>query len=169
MRTRLTRSGSTRGRHQQSWGREANPALSTFRFAAKSKPSERETRDEQMARTGIISAVYIWLFFSFAVPGDTSQIKIQVTNPLNESREDETVSVDLETLPYQPQSASVYSEQLKKFVLCQTIDNDGDGKNDELIFQSDFGPGQTQLFSVSESNSVPEVNVVERTNATFVP
>jgi hypothetical protein len=122
-----------------------------------------------MARTGIISVVCIWLFFSFTVLGDTSQIKIQVTNPLDESREDETVSVDLGMLPYQPQSTSVYNEQLKKFVLCQAIDNDGDRVDDELIFQSDFEPGQTQLFSISESNGVQEVNVVGRTNAMFVP
>jgi hypothetical protein len=122
-----------------------------------------------MERAGIISAAFIWLFFSFTVLGDTSQIKVKVINPLDESRDSETVSIDLKTLPYQIQNPSVYSEQSEKFILCQAVDNDGDGKNDELIFQANFGPGEAQVFNISEGNGVPEVNVVERTNAMFVP
>jgi hypothetical protein len=123
-----------------------------------------------MTRIKVASVVYVLIVFSFiAAAGETTSIKVKATNPLDEDRDSETVSVDLKTLPYQIQNPSVYSEQLEKFVLCQGIDNDDDGKNDELIFQADFGPGQTLVFNISESNGVPEVNIVERTNAMFVP
>jgi hypothetical protein len=123
-----------------------------------------------MERIKVISVVCIFVVFLFiAAVGQAGNIKVEVTDPLDESRDSETVSVDLKTLPYYIRNPSVYSEQLEKFVLCQAIDNNGDGKNDELIFQADFGPGQAQVFNISESNGVSEVNVVERTNAMFVP
>jgi hypothetical protein len=123
-----------------------------------------------MKRIKVTLVVCVLIVFSFiAAGGETVGIKVKVTNPLDENRDRETVSVDLKTSPCQIQHPTVYSEQLEKFILCQAIDNDGDGKNDELIFQADFGPGQVQVFNISETNSVPEVNVVERTNAMFVP
>ncbi len=123
-----------------------------------------------MERVKINSVVCILIVFSFmAAGGETIVIKVKAINPLDEGRDSETVSVDLKTLPYQLQYPSVYSEQLEKFVLCQAVDNDGDGTNDELIFQSDFEPGQTKILNISESNGAPEANVVERTNAMFVP
>jgi pectinesterase len=123
-----------------------------------------------MGRIKFTSVVCILIVFSFVAAGiGTHGVKIKVTNPLNESLTGETVSVHLKMLPYQTQYPSVYSEQMEKLILCQAIDNDGDGKNDELIFQTDFEPGQTKVFNILESNGVPEVNVVERTNAMFVP
>lgn len=123
-----------------------------------------------MEKVKVISVMCVFVVFLFvAAVGETAEVKIKVTNPLDEDREKETVSIDLKKLPYQIQKPSVYSEQPGKFVLCQVIDNDSDDKNDELVFQADFGPGQAQVFSISESNTVPEVNIIERTSAMFVP
>jgi pectinesterase len=129
-----------------------------------------------MIRPKITAAVCIWIIFSFigAAFGDAGQIKVKVTNPLNENRTSETISVNLKASPALSQFStgskpSVYSEHLKQFILCQTIDNDGDGKNDELIFQADFEPEQTQMFGITESNQTQDVNTAYRTNAMFVP
>ncbi len=128
-----------------------------------------------MARIKITWIVCICIVFSFiAVGGDTSRIKVKAANPLNESRENETVSVSLKASPGLLQFStgrkpSVYSEYLNKFILCQTIDNNGDAEYDELIFKADFEPGQTQVFYISDGNDSQDVNVVYRTNAMFVP
>ena len=106
--------------------------------------------------------------------GETDRIKVKAVNPLNEGRDNETVCIDLKASPAllqfsQGAKASVYSEHLKEFILCQSLDNDGDGKNDEVIFQADFEPVQTQEFYITDSNEKGDVNVACRTNAMFVP
>jgi hypothetical protein len=124
----------------------------------------------------ITAAVCVWTLFSFiaVAGGETNRTKVKATNPLNESRANETICVDLKALPallrYSgSRKPSVYNEHLKQFILCQTIDNNGDGKNDELIFQADFEPAQTQVFYITDSNHAQDVNAVYRTNAMFVP
>lgn len=129
-----------------------------------------------MIRAKIIAVMCIWIIFSFvtAAGSDTGQIKVKATNPLSESRVNETICVDLKASPdlsrfSTDHKPSVYSEYLKQFILCQTIDDDGDGKNDELIFQADFEPGQSQVFRITDSNRAEDVNAAYRTNAMFVP
>jgi len=128
-----------------------------------------------MTNTKITLAACVLILLAFvAAGGETDRIKVKAANSLNEGRESETVGIDLEMSPAllrfsQGAKASVYSEHLKEFILCQGIDNDGDGKNDELIFKADFEPGQTRVFYIADSNNTSDVNVVERTNAMFVP
>lgn len=94
---------------------------------------------KQMIRLKITVALCIWILFSFiaVAGGETSRTKVKATNPLNESRTNETVSIDLKASPAllrysRGRKPSVYSEHSKQFILYQTIDNNGDGKNDEL-------------------------------------
>ncbi len=129
-----------------------------------------------MARIKITSVVCICIVFSFIAVacGETNRIKVKATNPFDEGRDSETVSVDLKASPgllrfSTGTKTAVYSEDLKKFILCQNIDNNGDGEYDELIFQTDFGPGQTQVFYVTDGNNTEDVNETIRTNAMFVP
>jgi hypothetical protein len=112
-------------------------------------------RKKQMIKTRIITVVCILIISLFvsAVKGET----VKVTNLLNESRENETVSVSLKVFPASP---SVYSENSKQFIPCQAIDNNSDGKNDELIFQGNFEAKQTQVFRISDSNGSKDVNPV---------
>ncbi len=129
-----------------------------------------------MMRTIIASVGSVLILFSFiaGAGGETNRTRLKAANPLDENRDSETVSIDLRASPAlvrfsQGAKAAVYSEYLKKFILCQSIDNDGDGENDELIFQADFGPGQTQEFYITDNNESGDANVAERTNAMFVP
>jgi pectinesterase len=128
-----------------------------------------------MARVKTTSIIFLTVLLTFiAGAGEPGRIKVKVTNPLDESRTGETVTVDLNASPAlqrfcQGAKPAVYSEDRKDFVLCQPIDNDGDGKNDELIFQADFEPAQTQEFYITDSNTTGDANVVVRTNAMFVP
>jgi hypothetical protein len=118
----------------------------------------------------------VGVLFSFIAiaDNDANLVKVRVTNPLDEDRSSETISIGLKASPAlskfsKDKKPSAYSEHLKKNILCQTIDNDGDGESDEIIFQADFGPGQTQMFHIAECNSAGDVNVINRTNAMFVP
>ena len=63
----------------------------------------------------------------------------------------------------------MYSNSLRKFIPCQVIDNDGDGTNDELIFQSDFNAAQTRLFEVTEANQTNQPRPEYPVTASFVP
>ena len=116
----------------------------------------------------ILSAAVLTLFtcvFTQAKP-----IAVKVTNPSDKSRTNETVSVELKLLPpFAKVPPAVYSYDLRKFVPSQVIDNDGDGTNDELIFQSDFGPAQTRLFEVTQANQTNQVSPEYPVAASYVP
>lgn len=99
-------------------------------------------------------------------------VNIKAINPLNETRENETISVNLKSPGlenFQKSNIGVFSEYSNQFIPCQTIDYDGDGKNDELIFQANFEPKQVQIFHIAETNENKDVNLPYRTNAMFVP
>lgn len=125
------------------------------------------------SKISLISHVFILTAFSFITACGDDSLKIKVTNPLNQSRINETVSVNLAELPqaarFSTGEISVFSEQLEKVILSQAIDNDGDGKNDELIFQADFQANQSQTFRISPNGEADDVDLEVRTNAMFVP
>ncbi|MFA5272405.1 MAG: DUF4861 family protein, partial [Candidatus Omnitrophota bacterium] len=86
------------------------------------------------------------------------KITVKVSNRLNEGRGCETISLAVKQLgQFKKDKPAVYSDNLKKFIPYQLIDNDGDGKNDELIFQADFGAKQTQAFEIVEANAVNQI------------
>jgi len=96
-------------------------------------------------------------------------VKIEVTNPLDESRF-ETISVDAAKLKsFRYATPAVYCEDLKKFIACQMIDNDGNGTNDELVFQAEFKARQVLKFDVVEANVVNEVEVLDGAIANYIP
>lgn len=80
-------------------------------------------------------------------------VKVEVKNPLDVARASETVEIpagqlgsladaDLATLHVQDAAGNG--------VLCQAVDSDGDAyhKKDTLIFQTNIGAGETQVFTV---------------------
>ena len=78
-------------------------------------------------------------------------ILLSVTNPAAFARQTETVSIDLNGL-YQ-QYPGLKGKELsiiekKSDLVSQSIDNDQDGTDDELIFQSSFKPNETKKFSI---------------------
>ncbi|MDD5011051.1 MAG: DUF4861 domain-containing protein [Phycisphaerae bacterium] len=99
-----------------------------------------------------VMGVFCWAAESQA------KITVKVSNPLNESRISETISLEMKKLArFGKDKPAVYSDSLKKFIPYQLIDNDGDGKNDELIFQADFGAKQTQVFEIVEANATNQI------------
>lgn len=118
--------------------------------------------------------VCLLVILSSVALGEPNEFFIQVKNPLSQNRACETISINLTSSDSLRQFSSskklaVYDEMRQKFILCQTIDNDGDGKNDELIFQADFKPMQSQVFSIKDGNNAPQFDLTNRTNAMFVP
>jgi hypothetical protein len=79
-------------------------------------------------------------------------------------RDAETISFKWDELTQKNTSlsasnAAVYDFKTNRFVVVQTVDNDGDGKMDELLFQSDLAPSQQKWFwvmALPEGFSRPE-------------
>jgi hypothetical protein len=73
-----------------------------------------------------------------------------VTNTLDGPRAGETVAVPPGTAPGLSASelakVAVVDEATGKVLLSQAVDSDGDGTADLLVFQADFGPGETRRF-----------------------
>jgi len=112
-----------------------------------------------------VLGVFCWAQESRAV----DKIIVKVSNPLNETRSCGTISLELKKLArFEKVKPAVYSDSLKKFIPCQLIDNDGDGKNDELIFQADFAAKQSQLFEIVEANATNQVKQKNGATAYYI-
>ncbi len=76
--------------------------------------------------------------------------RLAVTNGLDLPRAGETVAVPSGTAPGLGPSelakVAVVDEATGKPLLSQAVDSDGDGKHDLLVFQADFGPGETRRY-----------------------
>ncbi|MFA5293224.1 MAG: DUF4861 domain-containing protein [Phycisphaerae bacterium] len=131
-----------------------------------------------MKKLMVIFAAIFGIFCMVQEVAAGENIKIKVINPLNESRSCETISIDLSKLAdstSSPQAGfekikpAVYSDNLKKFIPCQLMDENGDGTNDELIFQSDFKAKQVQLFEITEANATNQVQLEYGAVANYIP
>lgn len=103
-----------------------------------------------------ISIVFLSiLFLSFKLSAQT--ITIEVKNPIAIQRDQETISLPL-MLEFQQKNLAVFEG--KKEIVSQLIDENSDGKNDEIIFQSSFKPKETKTFSIvvtEKPSSFPSV------------
>ena len=82
------------------------------------------------------------------------QVTVSIHNPINLDRPDETISLKAAEL-----KASLAVDDLRrvhvrdprsgKDLLTQAVDDDGDGKYDELLFQAEFFPDETRKFELS--------------------
>lgn len=98
---------------------------------------------------------------------ENKTFKIGVSNPADFSRDIETISVDVSG--HACKAASVFDSQTKKELLCQLIDNNADGKNDEFIFQSAFKEKQTKSFRI-EIGKASSVSAGKKTTfAKYIP
>lgn len=91
------------------------------------------------------------MFISLTGNAQKKDILFSVTNPAAFARQTETVSIDLNGL-YQ-QYPGLMGKQLsivekKLELVSQSIDNDQNGIDDELIFQSSFKPNETKKFII---------------------
>jgi hypothetical protein len=81
-------------------------------------------------------------------------VAIEVTNPLDLARLRESITLDLKELggglPSNNPRAIRVADQAGREVLSQGLDLDGDSVAEQILFQADFGPGQTRSFLVSQ-------------------
>lgn len=85
-----------------------------------------------------------------AEPGS---LKCTVKNPVDISRKSETVSLGWKKIKngiegINKNSVCVYDSQTGKYLQTQVSDNDCDGKEDSLLFQTDFSPGEKKRFVI---------------------
>ncbi|MGB8226518.1 MAG: DUF4861 domain-containing protein [Sedimentisphaerales bacterium] len=114
----------------------------------------------------VLGLVFCWAGESWA----GEKITVKVTNPIKESRNSETISLDLKALgAFEKTKPAVYSDKLKMIIPCQVIDDDNDGTGEELIFQSDFGAKETQLFEITEANIANQIEPKYCAVANYVP
>jgi hypothetical protein len=121
----------------------------------------------------LVSVLIVALGFVFCCV-ETScageKITVKVTNPIGENRSSETISLDLKTLgAFEKVKPEVYSKKQQKFIPCQVIDDNNDWTGDELIFQSDFKAGETQIFEITEANVANQVEMQYSAVANYVP
>jgi pectinesterase len=79
-------------------------------------------------------------------------LSVRADNPLPIARPSETIgvpwaSVKTQLPAAQPTSVRVLDASGNE-VVSQVVDNDGDGTMDELIFQTDFSPGESKRFAI---------------------
>jgi hypothetical protein len=104
-------------------------------------------------------------------PGPTATITVR--NPLRVARPAETVSLPLTQLPtavrgLAPSSLRVRDAATKAVLLSQLLDNDGDGKPDELLFQTTMPAQGTKTFTLAAGNEDLPASPLT-TYARFVP
>jgi hypothetical protein len=110
---------------------------------------------------GILFAVQI----SYA-----DKLLVNVTNLLQDGRNSEVVSIPLKALEgFENVKPAVYCEKFNSFMPTQLVDNDCDGKNDELLFQADFKAKQTLVFEIVEANAANYVEVYGPAQAYYIP
>jgi rhamnogalacturonyl hydrolase YesR len=89
--------------------------------------------------------------YKLAVNRGTATTLVHLTNPAAMFRDAETVILNWNELVRKNPSltaanAAVFDFYSNRFVVTQAVDNDGDGKTDELLFQTDLAPGQQKWF-----------------------
>jgi Domain of unknown function (DUF4861) len=84
----------------------------------------------------------------------SSSVVVAVRNPTNLARSSETIALQVSTLHRllsvdDVRRVHVRDVQSGQDLLTQAVDTTGDGAYDELIFQTDIGPGATKTFALS--------------------
>jgi pectinesterase len=102
--------------------------------------------------TGVIAIVFVSAAAQSQSGARTARLGVRAENTLAIARADETIS-----LPWSTVTAAVRDARAGRVrvlddhgaeAVSQVVDNDGDGKSDELIFQASFWPGEVKGFSV---------------------
>lgn len=114
-----------------------------------------------------ISLSFVFLFvIGISAAEKKTGILFTVTNPIPVSRTMETVSIRLEGFfQFNPEwkNETMAIFQGKTEIISQSIDNNQDGVDDELIFQTSFKPNETKQFELyrKPASSVPPVRIVD--------
>ncbi len=105
-------------------------------------------------------ALKFFALISFAAipalsPAATARITIKAANKLQVERKNQTLELsfkDLMPLGEKDLTKIHVQNAAGEEILCQAVDADGDYTPDLVIFQADFLPGETKVFTVSPGN-----------------
>lgn len=95
------------------------------------------------------------LGLTLASSGAIAQVTIKATNPIQLARPNQTIEIAAKDLPEpgarQDLSFIHIKDSAGKEILAQAVDTDFDEfhKPDSVIFQADFGPGESKTFTAS--------------------
>jgi hypothetical protein len=100
------------------------------------------------------SAFFLFVATAIPVANATSPVIVTVRNPANLPRPSETITVQASALKQFLSADDIRRVHVRdthsgQDLLTQAVDEDGDGKYDELIFQTDLGPNETRKFELS--------------------
>ncbi|MUH36558.1 DUF4861 domain-containing protein [Zobellia amurskyensis] len=101
--------------------------------------------------------------------------QVEIENPLNESRSFETVEIDLHAVPFKQgilasaKSYELIDSSTKAKITSQAVDNDGDGRFDQLLFQPNIEAKATKIFEIVPSEEIVEVENNPACYSRFVP
>lgn len=87
-----------------------------------------------------------------AAGAEAPSVRVAVRNPLDLARASETVELraaDVRSQLATDDLARVHVFDGTSEVLAQSVDLDGEGAADQLVFQADFGPGQERVFTLT--------------------
>jgi pectinesterase len=99
----------------------------------------------------------ILFFLAAAAVAKDSQIVVKVTNPAALPRQNSTISVPWSDIRCRvplatSQAIAVFDQEKGRELLSQTVDADGDGIPEELLFQSDFDAKETKAFLIKQTS-----------------
>lgn len=117
--------------------------------------------------------VFGYYFYSCTPTNDV--VEVNVTNSLDIKRTSETIEVDIQKInalleKYDARQIIVKDGASNEILLSQFVDQNGDEQPDQLIFQSDFEPGESKHFHIEgtvDSIALPSSEI--STYARFVP
>jgi hypothetical protein len=98
-----------------------------------------------------------------------ADIEISVKNPISVERQSETISLQWKDINFslEPNDISVFSGQSP--LLTQSIDLNGDGKADELLFQDSFKANEIKNYAIRLGRVYLKRNDMIKTFARYVP
>ena len=94
----------------------------------------------------------------FASAAECTAQVFTVTNRLDITRTDEIISIPVAQIrpvisPDKIISISIRQQDQKDYLLLQLVDNELDGKIDEILFRASIGPGETKTFFIETIKS----------------
>ena len=94
---------------------------------------------------------------SLGVKSCQKQRVIKVTNPINIDRSHETLELSTSFLKSERlDTIGIMDIHSKEVMLTQLVDNDGDGADDLLLFQTDIKANETQFFAIVPKKEMDE-------------
>ncbi len=122
----------------------------------------------------LFSTMIVFVLQYISCQNSINTVTVTVKNNMDVSRENETIVVKIAEIKkispsINPELIQVTDKNSGEKLVCQTIDLDGDDAADELIFQADFSPGETKIYSVQEVEKSPAEKPLSKAYARFVP